>query len=259
MNKKTILYSTIVIMTFLIAFFGKLILSDYFTIRITSDYLKIAYYYLWWILPTALITGILSGFDKIFDNIGIKKGFITGFIFSLITVLPMLISSAVIGHIGAKFNFLGLIHQTLIAGFMEEYLFRGFLFGLLFRKSGWGFIPASIAGALIFGLGHIYQGTSFLETSGIFFVTSLGAVWFAWLYIEWNNNLWVPIFLHVLMNLSWGLFDVSSNAFGGLYTNIFRIITITLTIIITVRYHKKTGLKVNRRNLFVSNTHPTTL
>ena len=74
-----------VILTFLIAFYGKRILSDYFTISISTDYLKIAYSYLWWILPTALITGLLYGFKKIFDNIGIQNGIIIGLLFSIIT------------------------------------------------------------------------------------------------------------------------------------------------------------------------------
>ncbi|MEA1972116.1 MAG: type II CAAX endopeptidase family protein [Candidatus Cloacimonadota bacterium] len=255
MSRKTIIDSTIVILTFFIAFYGKRILSNYFTISISSDYFKIAYSYLWWILPTVLITGLLLGFNKICDNIGILKGFRKGLIFSIITVLPMLIGSALIGHIAEDLKLLGLIHHTLIAGFMEEFLFRGFLFGILFRKLGWGFIPASILGALIFGLGHMYQGSTLLETTGVFFVTSIGAIWFAWLYIEWNNNLWVPIFLHILMNLSWVLFEVSDNALGGFSSNLFRIITITLTIIITIKYNKKNGLRINRNNLIVNNNN----
>ena len=249
MDRKSIIGSTIVILTFLVAYYGKRILSDYYTISISSDYLKIAWSYLWWIIPTALVTGLLYGFNKILDNIGIHKGFGIGLLFSFVTVLPMLISSALLGEISPDLKILGLIQKTLFAGFMEEYLFRGFLFGLLFRKLGWGFIPASILGAAIFGLGHIYQGSTFLETMGVFFVTSLGAIWFAWLYIEWNNNLWVPIFLHILMNLSWGLFEVSSNALGGFSTNLFRVITIALTIIVTIKYNKKNGLRINRKNL----------
>jgi len=253
MSRKTIIDSTIVILTFLIAIYGKRILANYFTISISSDYFKIAYSYLWWLLPTVLITGLLFGFNKIFDNIGIQKGLGKGLIFSIITVFPMLISSALIGHIAEDLKMLSLIHKTLIAGFMEEFIFRGFLFGILFRKLGWGFIPASILGALIFGLGHIYQGSTLLETTGVFFVTSIGAIWFAWLYIEWNNNLWIPIFLHIFMNLSWGLFELSDNALGGSYSNLFRIITITLTIIITIKYNRKNGLRINRKNLIVNN------
>ncbi len=252
MNRKIITSSIIVILAFLSAKYGNRLLSDYYTISISSDYLKIAYNYLWWILPTALITGFLYGFKNIFYNLGIQKGFGIGLLFSIVTVLPMFVSSAIIGQIGEDLNMLRLVHQTLFAGFMEEYLYRGFLFGILFRKLRWGFIPASILGALIFGLAHIYQGSTFLQTTGIFFITSIGAIWFAWLYIEWNNNLWVPIFLHILMNLSWGLFEVSNDALGGFYTNLFRIITIALTIIITIKYHKKNGLRINRKNLIIN-------
>jgi len=130
-------------------------------------------------------------------------------------------------------------NKGLLTGFMEEYMFRAFLFGIFLRKLKWGFIPTSILGAVIFGLGHIYQGSTFLETLGVFAVSSAGAIWFSWLYVEWNNNLWIPIFLHTLMNLSWVLFEVSTNALGGFYTNLFRVITIALTIIITILYHKK--------------------
>lgn len=151
MNRKTIINSTIVILTFLIAHYGKFILSQYYTISFSSDYLSIAYSYFWWLLPTVLITGFLFGFNNIYHNIGMQKGFKTGLLFSIITVLPMFISSAIIGHIGEDIKMSHLIHQTLCAGFMEEYLFRGFLFGVLFRKLGWGFIPASILGAVIFG------------------------------------------------------------------------------------------------------------
>jgi membrane protease YdiL (CAAX protease family) len=136
---------------------------------------------------------------------------------------------------------------------MEEYLFRGFLFGILFRKLGWGFVPSSVLGALIFGLGHIYQGSTYMETMGVFFITSIGGVWFAWLYIEWNNNLWVPVFIHILMNLSWALFEISSNSLGGFYANLFRLITIALSIIITIKYNQKKGLRINSKNLMVNN------
>lgn len=253
MKRQTITNSIIIILTFLIAYYGKRLLAEYYTITISSDYLKIAYYYLWWILPSVLITGILFGFKNILNSIGIEKGFIIGFLFSFITVLPMIISSGVIGKISENISMLYLIHQSLFAGFMEEYLFRGFLFGILFRKLSWGFIPASIVGALIFGLGHIYQGSTFWQITGIFLITSIGAIWFAWLYIEWNDNLWIPIFLHILMNLSWALFEVSNDALGGWYTNIFRIITIALTVIITIKYNRKNGLRIHRKNLFINN------
>jgi membrane protease YdiL (CAAX protease family) len=201
-----------------------------------------------------LILGVLYGFKNIPEKLGLNKGVIIGFLFSIITVLPMIVSSAIIGHIGDNLDFGTLLHNTFIAGFFEEYFFRGFLFGILFRKLKWGFIPASILGGVIFGLGHIYQGSTLIETTGIFAITTIGAVWFSWLYIEWEKNLWIPIFLHTLMNLSWILFEVSDNALGGVYTNLFRVITIALTIIITILYHKKRGLNINRKNLIINNS-----
>lgn len=255
MKRKTIINSIIIIITFLIAFYGKQILTNYIKITFPSAFVKVTYSYFWWIIPTFLVLGVLYGFKNVFKEVGINKGFLTGLLFSIITVLPMFLSSAIIGQIDENLKIGSLIHKTIIAGVMEEYFFRGFLFGILFRKLGWGFIPASILGALIFGLGHIYQGSTFLETTGVFFITSIGAVWFSWLFIEWNENLWIPIFLHTLMNFSWILFEVSSNALGGFYTNLFRIITIALTIIITIFYHKKNGLRINRNNLIMNNNN----
>lgn len=249
MKQRKISISIIIILTFLIALYGKKILSEFLTFSISSDYLNVAYNYSWWIIPIFLATGLLFGFNNILKTLGIEKGLFLGFFIALITVSPMLISSAIIGHVIENFKLISFLHSTIFAGFMEELLFRGFLFGILFRKLCWGFIPASIIGALIFGIGHVYQGSTLLETIGVFFITALGAGWFAWLYIEWNNNLWVPIFLHVLMNLSWILFEVSSNALGGLYTNLFRVITIALTIIITIRHNKKNGLNIKMNNL----------
>ena len=138
---------------------------------------------------------------------------------------------------------------------MEEFLFRGFLFGVLFRKIGWGFIPASVLGAIIFALGHLYQGSGTNELIGIFLITFIGSAWFAWLFIEWRENLWIPIFLHVFMNLSWTLFNVSDNALGDIYTNIFRIITIILTVVATILYNnRKDKYRVNGKNLFLNKT-----
>lgn len=256
MKPKTIINSIIIIIAFLIAFYGKNILNSYISINFSTTFFKVSYSYIWWILPTLLVVGILYGFKDILKNLGLNQGLLTGLVFSLITVFPMIISSAIIGKIDNNLEFGPLLHKTFCAGFFEEYLFRGFLFGLLFRKLKWGFIPASILGGLIFGLGHIYQGSTPLETFGVFAITSVGAVWFSWLYIEWNNNLWIPIFLHILMNLSWILFDVSENALGEVNTNIFRAITIALTIIITIRYHRKRGLKINRKNLIINNANP---
>ena len=84
-------------------------------------------------------------------------------------------------------------------------------------------------------------------------ITFSGAVFFAWLYVEWNYNLWVPILTHTLMNLSWSLFEVDNSALGGVKANIFRGLTILMAITITVLYKRKKNrnLIINRQTLML--------
>lgn len=252
MRSKNLVHSVLILLGFGIATYGRDLLALVYTPVIPSLPLRIAYAYAWWVIPVVLITGYLYGFRALPKRLGLGKGLVRGFLFALVTVLPMLMGSAWAGRFTYPESWLLFLRSTVFAGFMEELLYRGFLFGLLFRKTQWGFIPAALVGALFFGMGHLYQGSTLAESAGIFLITALGAGWFAWLYVEWDNNLWVPIFLHILMNLSWTLFDVSENALGGGYANVFRALTIALTIILTIRYHKKQGLAITRKNLWVN-------
>lgn len=79
-----------------------------------------------------------------------------------------------------------------------------------------------------------------------FSVTFIGALYFSWMYTEWNFNLWVPIGLHILMNLAWFIFDMEGieNAAGGLISNIARLISILLAVGLTVWYKRKAESKV---------------
>jgi membrane protease YdiL (CAAX protease family) len=136
---------------------------------------------------------------------------------------------------------LKLFQSALFPGVMEEVLYRGLLFGLLFRFARWGFIPAALVGAALFGAGHLYQGDSMGSAAASFAVTAMGAFWFAWLYVEWRNNLWVPIGFHVLMNLYWILFSMGETAVGGTTANIYRIATILLSVALTLIFARRKG------------------
>ena len=251
--KQKAFHSIIIILSFLFAFFGKNLVNLFIKISISSYSIRIIYNYIWWIIPPIISLGYLFGFKKILNELRLNKGFLFGFIFSFIAVLPMLLSSYFLGEINNDLQFIKLFHTTFLAGFFEEVLFRAFLFGILFRKLNWGFIPAAIIGAIVFGLGHLYQGSTFIETISIFMITAIGALWFSWLFIEWNENIWIPIFLHILMNLSWILFEIENNALGGLISNIFRVTTISLTIFATIIHSKRRNIfYINGKNLFVN-------
>lgn len=67
----------------------------------------------------------------------------------------------------------------------------------------------------------------------------MGAILFAWLYVEWNYNLWMAIFLHSLMNVSWHLFEMGETALGGMLPNVLRGFTILSAIVFTIIYKRK--------------------
>lgn len=203
------------------------------------------------IVGIPLFIGVLLMHNRkdFFKSLGFNKSALKAFLFALLCVSSMLIGYGIAYDFNSEFTVNRLLISIISAGFFEELYFRGFLFGQLFRYTRLGFIPAVLLGAIIFALGHLYQSTEFGELIGIFVVTFLGSILFSWVYIEWRSNLWVPIFLHMLMNFSWEVFSVDDTAFGGLYPNIFRGITIFLVIVLTVIYKKK------RKEKFEINKH----
>lgn len=178
---------------------------------------------------------------------------VRGLVVGLAITLPMGIGYAIVSQLNPDISAMDLLNQALMPGLYEEFVYRAFLFGLLFRFCGWGFIPAGLLSALIFGGAHLYQANDLGSALGIFAVTGIGGLWFAWLYIEWDKNLFVPIVAHILMNAYWGIFSMGTNALGGVYGNVFRSMTIALSIFLTVRYIKKRKtFLVNKRNLFLN-------
>jgi membrane protease YdiL (CAAX protease family) len=195
---------------------------------------------------------------RIINSLGINKGFRIGFLFAFLCTLPMLMGYSIFFRFDSKVSFYGVFRAAICAPFFEELYFRGILFGQLFRFTKIGFIPSVILCALLFASGHLWQSSDPGELIGIFATTFLGAIFFAWAYVEWDNNLWVPVGLHSFMNLHWMLFSAGDNALGGIYANIFRAVTITFVIAGTIRYKKNTGigLKINRRDHLWINKNP---
>ena len=202
-------------------------------------------------IPLFLGTLLIGGKSDFFQNLGLNKSLLKGFLFAIICTLPMYIGFSVIFEFNPNIKINTILIGVVSAGFFEELYYRGFLFGLPFRKTKLGFILSVLFGALYFGSLHLYQSTELNELLGIFLIAFLGGILFAWVYAEWNFNIWSPIFLHMLMNLAWEIYAVSDNALGGIYSNVFRFLTIGLVIILTIVYKKRRGMKlvVNRKTL----------
>lgn len=206
-------------------------------------------------LPILIALFLIQKPKKITESLGLRYGFLEGYAFSFLFTIPMFLGFAFTATFNAELTIEEFIRKAILAGFFEELFFRGFLFGMLFRYARWGFIPAVLTGALLFGVVHLYQGNDMLSALSVFGITAFGAILFSWVYVEWNYNLWTAIGLHTFMNGAWLLFAVDNSATGGLTSNLFRMASIVLIIVVTVIYKKKKFLpfEVNKRMLWVKN------
>lgn len=244
----------LVILSFIIYY---LLFQNFDTIKISLD--KITHQGLISYVLSYLIVGIpifvgtyfIDGKTNVFISLGLSGKIFQSLWKSILFVIPMFVGYLFFFKINYNIEIESLIAGTIVAGFVEELYFRGFLFGQIFRKTNFGFIVSIFFGALIFASGHLYQSQNISQLIGIFIITFLGAIFFAWLYVEWNFNLWIPIFTHALMNLTWKVFEVDDNALGGGIANVFRILTILTAIIGTILYKKaiKQKLIINKQTL----------
>ncbi|WP_293899625.1 CPBP family intramembrane glutamic endopeptidase [Sphingobacterium sp. UBA5670] len=205
------------------------------------------------LLPLFLGAMLLKpmGPTGLLDKFGLNRSFIQGISFGMLTTLPM--------FLGYAFNFSFNRHidpnffliNSVSSGFFEEIIFRAYFFGLVFRYTRLGFIPAIFTTSMIFAFLHLYQSQDLGELALIFGITFLGSILFSWLYAEWKFNLWVPIALHIFMNSVWMIFDVADTAVGNKWSNFFRFFTIACAIAWTILQQRKTGLEIKGKKLWL--------
>ena len=249
-NKPAWLISLIVIATFIIV--------DIFTTRgsraiinaIAGDWPGLdrvfAYGVFHWGLPYVLVpiivTALLFGKSSVFDKLGLNRSALKGLGFAFAVCLPLPLAYGFTTPLARTVELLpNLLHYAIFSSTAEEVLYRCFLFGLLFRTARWGFLPAALLGGIIFGIGHLYQGNNILESSGVFLITFVGALWWSWLYVEWDYNAWVPIGFHVFMNGWFQVFVVSETALLPIAGEIARAFVVLLSIGLTLALAKRHG------------------
>jgi membrane protease YdiL (CAAX protease family) len=170
--------------------------------------------------------------------VGLDRGAVRGFTLGALATLPML-AALFVGERRA-FDLDLMFGSGLIGPFAEELLFRGFLFGLLWRGAGWSIAASILASSLLFGLAHVPNadfdllimlrgpGPDGYVTSGgvvvqlvsgttrwwqhvsyrgpAILATALplvaGGAVLAWIAYRWGS-LWPAVALHACMNLWW--------------------------------------------------------
>lgn len=207
----------------------------------------LSYFITYLIIGIPIFIGTYFINKDVLKDLGLVNNILKSIGLALLFSIPMFIGGFIFFNISSEISIENLIAGTIVIGFIEELYFRGFLFGLVYKYTRLGFIPSIVFGAIIFAIGHLYQSQDLSELIGIFTVTFLGAILFAWLYVEWDYNLWIPVFLHALMNFNWHFFEMDETALGGLIPNILRGLTIMSAIFFTVFRKRRIGLRLNIR------------
>jgi membrane protease YdiL (CAAX protease family) len=117
----------------------------------------------------------------------------------------------------------------IIGPFVEEVLFRGFLFRQLRRWAGVPFVYAALVSSLLFGADHFDQADSLTESLTNSGITFAGGMMFCWLVERWGS-IWPGFVVHAGLNVAWTLYTLGDNAVGGAMGNIARLATIVVAI-----------------------------
>ncbi len=176
-----------------------------------------------------------TGVQGVLRVLGLCASIPRALVFAVIASSPMLLGLALTRSLTPHLQVRPLLFLTVLSPIVEEIEFRGFGVLQLKNRTGWPFWIVVWPSALLFGYGHVEQGGTLLESAGLFFLLTAGGVTFAWLAQRWQN-LWMPVVLHVCMNLWWELFSVARTAIGGWFPFMLQNTTILLAILMTLYY-----------------------
>lgn len=98
---------------------------------------------------------------------------------------------SLVGNLPAAFGMLALVWT--LAAFGEEMAYRGYVLeraAALGHHSPAAYVAAMVVVALLFGLGHFYQGVAGVAGSAV------SGLFFGVLYLTRGRNLWFPILAH---------------------------------------------------------------
>jgi len=159
-------------------------------------------------------------------------------LFALAATLPMLLGFALTGSFNSELSVVDALFLAGVWPLAEEILFRGYFFRQLHRYAAWGFWTAALTTGIVFGAVHLLnasvQRLPLSGEIGVVAIIGVGGVFYAWLFVRWEDNLWVPFGMHMFMNLWWEVFAVDETALGTWFANILRLLTVVLAIVLTV-------------------------
>lgn len=171
--------------------------------------------------------------------LGLNREPWTGLKAAALMVTPLYVVFFLVFEI-TDFVTMEVLYLAAISPVAEELVYRGFAFGMLRKVARWGFWPAALLPAAFFAWGHIDQANDIVSTVMTILLTGGGALIFSWLFEKWDG-LWVPIGLHVAMNLAWNIFAVGDGAYAGTLPTVMQLTTIVAALVVTRFRHRIGG------------------
>jgi hypothetical protein len=152
-------------------------------------------YVLWLVPPLAVLLawhGPSAGHLR--RELGLGGDGPAGLGWATVAAAPWALAAILVAGPGV-FPALAAAERALIVAALEGVLFRGFLFGQLYGRAGWGFLPAVAAGPLLGVLTGTVDPAAL--PGGL-----VANAFLAWLWLEWDDNLWVSAGVHFWIR--WG-------------------------------------------------------
>lgn len=196
----------------------------------------------WIVLTFAAVAVVYRRPSRYPEELGLGSGvrrMLTGVAFALACSLPMVAAPFISGGgLRSSISFETILGGVLIAPFIEELLYRGYLFGQLQRRAKLGFWAAALLSAVVFALIHLnnpeVRAMSVGGKASHLGLIAAGGIGYAWLFQAWKFNLWVPIGLHLFMNLWWHVLDMGETPVSGTLTIAARVAVVAIAIVWTV-------------------------
>lgn len=163
-----------------------------------------------------------------------------------IFALPVLVQLILLPASDYQESILELLIWAVTISFFDELAYRGFLFGLLFRKDRRGFVPSAGIYALFKVPELLHSGTPFSQMLGLFSLSLLFGLLYAWLYVEWKYNLWVPIFLHILILFGQGI--SGPDRMPGVNPQVLLLLMAFVAVGVTLLYKQISGERFEIRS-----------
>lgn len=192
-----------------------------------------------YVIDLALLIGcvlLLGGRNR--PTLGVLSGLVAPIgkplLFGLLLFAPAAAIAAYSAPVATNFDGFELATGGFLYPLFEEIGFRGLALGALMTLCGWRFLPAALLPAAAFGAAHFWQGQTPGEVAGVVAITAIGGLFFGWLYVRWNRNLWPAVFVHSGLNALWTVFALGETAIGGWFGNALRIGVIAAAVALTL-------------------------